>query len=98
MSFIFMVLHWPESGRAATLAAGMREMAGLLLARPGCISVEPPYITADGSCLIGISKWESEEAFRSSGITLRPVEEIVEGETRPRERFLLHELAAADGA
>jgi hypothetical protein len=40
-------------------------------------------VTDDGECLVGISKWESEAAFRGSGITLRPSEEIVEGETRP---------------
>ena len=58
---------------------------------PGCVAVEPPYLTDDGSCLVGISKWESEDAFRSSGITLRASDEIVPGETRPRERFLLRE-------
>lgn len=91
MSFIFMVFHWPEPGRGDALAEGMREMRGLLLGTPGCVGVEPPYLTDDGACLVGISKWESEEAFRASGITLRPAEEIVEGETRPRQRFFLNE-------
>ena len=67
-------------------------MAALLLDTPGCVSVEPPYLTDDESCLVGMSKWESEEAFQASGITLRPSQEIVEGETQPRERFLLHEV------
>jgi quinol monooxygenase YgiN len=91
MSFVFMVFHWPEPGRGEELAAGMREMRGLLLDKPGCLGVEPPYLTAEGDCLVGISKWESEAAFRASGITLRPAGEIVEGEVRPRERFFLHE-------
>jgi len=91
MSFVFMVLHWPEPGRGEALAAGMSEMRDLLLTTPGCVGVEPPYLTEDGGCLVGISKWESVDAFRASGITLRPSDEIVEGETRPRERFLLHE-------
>jgi len=91
MSFVFMVLHWPEPGRGEALAAGMREMRDLLLAKPGCVGVEPPYLTEDGSCLVGISTWESADAFQASGITLRPSDETVEGETRPRERFLLHE-------
>jgi heme-degrading monooxygenase HmoA len=91
MSFIFMVFHWPEPGRAAALADGMREMGALLRETPGCVSVEPPYVAEDRTCLVGVSKWESEEAFRASGITLRPSDEIVEGETRPRERFLLRE-------
>ena len=87
-----MVFHWPEPGRSEQLAAGMREMRGLLLDKPGCLAVEPPYVTDDGECLVGISKWESEAAFRGSGITLRPSEEIVEGETRPRQRFFLLEV------
>ena len=87
-----MVFHWPEAGRAEELAAGMRDMRALLLDKPGCIAVEPPYLTAAGDCLIGISKWESEAAFRVSGIALRPTEETVEGETRPRQRFFLHEV------
>ena len=90
-SFIFMVFHWTEPGEAGALADGMREMRDQLLAMPGCVAVEPPYLTDDGSCLVGISKWESEDAFRSSGITLRASDEIVPGETRPRERFLLRE-------
>jgi quinol monooxygenase YgiN len=91
MAFVFMVFHWPEPARREELAASMREMRDLLLGTPGCLEVEPPYLTEDGECLVGISKWESKEAFEASGITMRPPGEIVEGETRPRERFLLHE-------
>ena len=91
MTFVFMVFHWPEPGRRDELAASMREMRDLLLGTAGCLEVEPPYLTEDGGCLVGISKWESKEAFEASGITARPADEIVEGETRPRERFYLHE-------
>ena len=98
MSFIFMVFHWPEPGHRDSLAQGMREMHDLLIAKPGCVAVEPPFLTEDGACLVGISKWESKEAFLASGITFRPPDEIVEGETRPRQRFFLHEVAALSGA
>jgi heme-degrading monooxygenase HmoA len=91
VSFVFMVFHWPEQGKAEALAASMREMRGLLLDMAGCTGVEPPYLTEDGECLVGISKWESKEAFLAAGISMRPADEIVEGETRPRERFLLDE-------
>jgi hypothetical protein len=67
----------------------MSEMGGALASLPGCLAVAPPYLTEDGNCLVGISKWESRQAFFDSGITLRPSDEIVEGETRPRQRFLL---------
>ena len=86
-----MVLHWPEPGHREALAQSMREMRDVLAGLPGCTAVEPPYLTDDGTCLVGISKWESRQAFLASGITLRPAEEIVEGETRPRQRFLLEE-------
>jgi quinol monooxygenase YgiN len=91
MAFIFMVFHWPEPGRRDPLASSMREMRDALLRTPGCIGVEPPYLTADGECLVGISKWESKEAFLASGFQMRPPDEVVEGETRPRQRFLLTE-------
>lgn len=91
MSFAFMVFHWPEPGRRDVLAQSMREMRDALAGMPGCIGVDPPYLTEDGACLIGISRWESRQAFFASGITLRPPEETVEGEIRPRQRFLLDE-------
>jgi Antibiotic biosynthesis monooxygenase len=92
--FLFMVFHWPEAGTAEQLAASMREMREALLAIPGCIGVEPPYLTeAEGAeCLVGISKWESEEIFRGSGFVLRAPAEIVEGEIRPRQRFFLKSM------
>ena len=86
-----MVFHWPEPDNVDALASGMREMRELLLAEQGCLGVEPPYLTEDALCLVGISKWESKEAFEAA-ITLRPAGEVVEGETRPRERFLLDEV------
>ena len=92
VTFVFMVFHWPEPGRRESLAGSMREMREVLLGTPGCTGVEPPYLTEDGTCLVGISKWESREAFFTSGFTLRAPDEIVEGETRPRQRFLLDEI------
>jgi len=92
MSFIFMAFHWPAPGRGDALAESMREMRDAFAGLPGCLSVEPPYLTEDGDCLVGISKWESKAAFFASGITLRPSDEIVEGELRPRQRFLLDEV------
>ena len=89
-----MVFHWPEPGRGDSLAQSMHEMGGLLGGTPGCIAVEPPYFTDDGACLVGISKWESKQAFLASGITLRPSDEVVEGETRPRQRFFLEQATS----
>lgn len=87
--FVFMVLHYPAPGQAARLAQGMAEMRAALESRPGCLGVEPPLVTEDGSCLVGYSRWESREAFLATGITLRPEGEIPAGEVAPRRRFLL---------
>jgi hypothetical protein len=93
MSFIFMVFHWPDQEHREPLAQSMREMREALLETPGCVDVDPPYLTDyEGECLVGISKWESKEAFLSSGFVLRAPDEVVEGETRPRQRFLLDEV------
>ncbi len=91
MSFAFMVFHWPEPGHRARLAQSMRDMRDVLVDTAGCVGVEPPYLTEDGDCLVGISTWESHDAFLAAGITLRPPDESVEGETRPRQRFFLNE-------
>lgn len=85
-----MVFHWPEPGRRDELAQSMRQMREALLRISGCVAVEPPYLTGEGDCLVGISKWESREAFSQSGFT--PAEGIVEGEVRPRERYFLEEV------
>lgn len=89
-----MVFHWPEPERREALAQSMRAMREALRTTPGCIDVDPPYLVDhEGECLVGISKWESKEAFLASGFVLRAPDEIVEGETRPRQRFLLEEAA-----
>ena len=97
MSFIFMVLHYPTLEHRDELARQMGEMGAFLSATPGCVEVGPPYLTEDGSCLVGISTWESKEAFLAAGLTLGGSDEVVEGETRPRERFFLHEAKAGQG-
>jgi len=88
-----MVFHWPDPEHLETLAQSMREMREALLEMPGCVEVDPPYLTDyEGGCLVGISRWESKEAFLASGFVLRAPDEVVEGETRPRQRFLLDEI------
>ena len=60
---------------------------------PGCIEVAP-WLEDDGSRLVGLSKWESREAFLAAGLTIGDANgEAPPGETRPRERFYLDEAA-----
>jgi hypothetical protein len=49
-----MVFHWPEPEKVSALADSMREMRDLMLTDPGCLEVEPPYVTEDGLCMVGI--------------------------------------------
>ncbi len=88
--FVFMVLHYPTPENRDRLAAGMASMRAAMENQPGCIGVDPPLLTEDGTCLIGYSRWESKEAFLRTGITLGPVSEVIDGELRPRQRFLLN--------
>lgn len=93
MSFVFMVFHWPDPEKKDALAQSMREMREALLQTPGIVAVEPPYLVDhEGECLVGIAKWESRDAFLASGFVMRPPDEVVAGETRPRQRFLLEEF------
>ena len=77
MSFIFMVLHYPTLEHRDELARQMGEMGAFLSATPGCVEVGPPYLTEDGRCLIGISTWESKEAFLAAGLTVGGSDEVV---------------------
>ena len=90
-----MVFHWPAAERREELADSMRGMGEAMLAVPGCLGVDPPYLADDGECLVGISRWESRQAFLASGITLGAADAVPEGETRPRQRFLMDEAPTA---
>lgn len=89
MTYIFMAVHYPEPGRHDAVYESMREMAGSMAGTPGLIEIGP-WLDRDGSRVIGLSRWQSREAFEAampgSGVPsdIRP-----EGESRPREYFHL---------
>ncbi len=68
--FIFMTLHYPSPDNVQALAQGMAQMRGWMESQPGCLGVEPPLVSEDGTCLVGFSRWESKEAFLATGIDL----------------------------
>ena len=92
MSFMFMLIHYPTPEHRDELLHGMVEMAGVFADKPGFIDAGP-WIEEGGERIVGISRWESKEAFLASGLTIGGSTETPEGETRPRERFYLEEPA-----
>jgi hypothetical protein len=89
MTYIFMAAHYPARGKLDEVYASMRRMADSAAGTPGLIEIGP-WIDVAGTRVIGISKWESREAFESampgSG---QPNATVFPGEARPREYFHL---------
>jgi len=82
-----MTLHYPSPDNVQELAHGMAQMRGWMQSQPGCLGVEPPLLSEDGTCLVGYSRWESKEAFLATGIDLEALGETPSGELRPRQRY-----------
>jgi hypothetical protein len=61
--FVFMTLHYPSADNAQALAQGMTQMRGWMQSQPGCLGVDPPLLSEDGTCLVGFSRWESKKHF-----------------------------------
>lgn len=87
--FVFMTLHYPSAEAVETLAEGMAQMRGSMESQPGCLGVEPPLVTEDGTCLVGYSRWESKEALLATGIDLDTLAETPSSELRPRQPYFL---------
>ena len=87
--FVFMTLHYPSPGNVQALANGMAQMRGWMESQPGCLGVEPPLLTEDGTCLVGYSRWESKEALLATGIDLDALAQTPSSELRPRQSYFL---------
>jgi hypothetical protein len=87
--FVFMTLHYPSAEAVQALAEGMAQMRGWMESQPGCLGVEPPLVTEDGTCLVGYSRWESKEALLATGIDLDALAETPSSELRPRQPYFL---------
>ncbi len=87
--FVFMALHYPAPDHAQPLAQGMAQLRGWMESRPGCLGVEPPLLTEDGTCLVGYSRWDSKEAFLATGIDLDALADTPTTEVRPRQSYFL---------
>ena len=89
MPYVFMAVHYPEAGHRNDVYASMKRMAESMAGTPGLIEIGP-WLARDGDAVVGLSRWESREAFEAampgSGV---PNTIIHEGETRPRDYFHL---------
>jgi heme-degrading monooxygenase HmoA len=89
MTYIFMAVHYPAPGKLDEVYASMRRMADSAAGAPGLIEIGP-WIDVAGTRVIGISKWESREAFEAampgSG---QPNATVFPGEAMPRDYFHL---------
>ncbi len=87
--FVFMTLHYPSPEAVEPLAQGMAQMCGWMESQPGCLGVEPPLVSEDGTCLVGYSRWESKQALLATGIDLDSLGETPDSELRPRQPYFL---------
>jgi heme-degrading monooxygenase HmoA len=89
VSYLFMAVHYPEPGHRDDVYASMKQMAESMTGTPGLIEIGP-WLAYDGDAVVGLSRWESREAFEAampgSGV---PNTIIHPRETRPRDYFHL---------
>jgi hypothetical protein len=88
--FVFMALHYPAPDHVEDLVRGMADMRSWMESQPGCMGVEPPLVTEDGTCVLGYSRWESKEALLATGIDLNSLSETPATEVRPRQAYFLN--------
>jgi heme-degrading monooxygenase HmoA len=89
VTYIFMAVHYPEPEASAEVYARMSGMAESMAGTPGLLEIGP-WLDLDDQRVIGLSRWESKEAFEKampgSGV---PSTTVHAGESRPREYFHL---------
>ncbi len=92
MKFIFMVFHYPKPDHRESLLKGMSETASFFKGKPGFIDAGAWVDENNPECLVGVSFWNSKQAFFDAGMTFAKPDEIVAGETKPRERFFFERM------
>jgi hypothetical protein len=87
--FVFMTLHYPSAEAVDALAQDMAQMRGWMENQPGCLGVDPPLLTEDGTCLVGYSRWQSKEALLATGVDLDALRETPAASYTPRQPYFL---------
>lgn len=94
--FIFYSIHYPREDMDDLLAESMHEFGELMRQQPGTIFQAPyPFKDPEKGTLMGVSIWESEEAFQAALPALeraranRPSQAY---EIKPPEVYMLHSI------
>jgi len=94
--FIFYSIHYPHPEKEEQLAQSMHEFGKLMKAQPGNLFVAPyPFKNPANGTLMGLSLWESQEAFQAALSTLESAQKdraSREWETRPTEVYMLNSV------
>lgn len=92
--FLFYSIHYPHPGKEEELAQSMHRFGKLMESLPGFVFVAPyPFKDTEKGTLMGISIWESEEAFQAATPILQKVrkdEPSYDLEIKPPEVYTLH--------
>lgn len=62
MAYIFIAIHYPQPEHREDLIHSMRKMGQAMAAQPGLITAGP-WVEQGGDRVVGVSRWESREAF-----------------------------------
>ena len=94
--FIFYSIHYPNPGDELRLAESMHQYGELMSRQPGNMFVAPyPFKNPEKGTLMGISIWESEEAFEAALPILQEARKAAPShnwESKPPAVYLLHSV------
>lgn len=91
--FLFYSVHYPQPGKEALGIQKMRAFDELIKKQPGIIFVSDIFEDPDKGALMGLTIWESQDAWRAAWPVL--VKEVPSGgwEVKPPEVHMLHSAA-----
>ena|SRR5205809_8103271 len=96
--FIFYSIHYPRPEKEALLVESMHQFGELMKGQPGIVFVAPyPFKDPERGTVMGVSIWESEEAFQAAlpALQNRPKDPSSgDWESRPPEVHMLHSAAS----
>ena len=86
--FLFYAVHYPQPEKEGLLVRSMRDFGELMRQQPGLVFVDT-FKDPDKGTLLGVSIWESREAFRAAMASLQDAFPPEDWEVKPREVHML---------